>query len=147
MNMLEGRALANASVDDLNRWTQNTAVDALGISITGLGEHSITAEMTVDHRHLQTRGFLHGGVSCVLAETVGSILSNIVAAKNGVQTVGAEINANHLRSVSDGEKITARCEFFHRGRKLHVMHILIENADQQPICVSRLTMSVLPATI
>lgn len=134
---------AEADIGALNDWMANTASDALGIRITSASADYLNAEMPVDGRHVQARGVLHGGVSCVLAETIGSVLSNIAAAKDGKQSVGIEINANHLKATHKGQTVFAECRFVHRGRTLHVLNIEITNDKGDLVCVSRLTMAVL----
>ncbi|MEQ8936616.1 MAG: hotdog fold thioesterase [Amphiplicatus sp.] len=134
---------AETDIGALNEWMRNTASDALGIRITDASADYLKAEMPVDDRHVQARGVLHGGVSCVLSETIGSVLSNIAAAKDGKQSVGVEINANHMKAVRKGETIVGECRFLHRGRTLHVLQIEIKNAQGGLACVSRLTMAVL----
>ena len=61
------------SLHDLNRINQNTAVSQLGIEFTAQGDNWLEASLTVDQRHCQPMGLLHGGISAVLAETVGSL--------------------------------------------------------------------------
>jgi 1,4-dihydroxy-2-naphthoyl-CoA hydrolase len=60
------------SVEHLTAIHIDTAVAALGIEFLEVGDDFITARVPVDKRTKQPYGLLHGGVSVVLAETLGS---------------------------------------------------------------------------
>lgn len=115
--------------------------DHLGIIITEVGDDYIKGTMPVDYRTVQPFGLLHGGASCVLAETLGSVGSLFCVDQSKYVIVGIEINANHIRSVNKGLVIgTARPVYI--GKTLHVWEIKIENERNQLVCVSRLTTAV-----
>lgn len=114
----------------------------IGIEYIEIGEDFITAKMPVDHRTRQPFGILHGGASVVLAETLGSVASYLCLTDPVKQrAVGLEINANHLRPVSEGwvyGKVTA----VHQGRKTHLWDIKITNEEGKLVCVSRITVMI-----
>ncbi len=113
----------------------------LGIEFTEFGDDFIKAKMPVDARTKQPFGLLHGGASCVLAETLGSMAGAFCVDLTKQYVVGLEINANHIRGVREGWVIgTARP--IHIGRSTHVWDIKIETEDGKLVCVSRLTLSV-----
>jgi len=87
--------------------------------------------------NIQPFGLLHGGASCVLAETVGS-LGAAVHAGPGAMVVGIEINATHHRAARDGE-VTAVATQAHGGRTLATYDIVISDAEGHLVCTSRLT--------
>lgn len=111
------------------------------MEISEIGDNYIIASMPVDRRTHQPFGLLHGGASVALAESVGSIAANL-AVKPGYYCVGLEINANHLRGVKSG-MVYAKATPEHIGRSTQVWNIRILNEDDQPVCVSRLTLAVL----
>ena len=116
--------------------------DHLGIELLEIGPDFLSGRMPVDHRTRQPQGILHGGASVVLAETLGSIAANLVVDRSKQSCVGQEVNANHVRAVSDGWVIgTARP--LHLGRRSHVWDIRIVDERQKLACISRLTMAVL----
>lgn len=115
--------------------------DHLGLEFVEFGEDHITARMPVDHRTMQPFGLLHGGASCVLAETVGSVASNFCIDINKQYAVGLEINANHLRAAKSGY-VYGTARPIHIGRSTHVWDIRIEDEDKKLVCISRLTMAV-----
>jgi 1,4-dihydroxy-2-naphthoyl-CoA hydrolase len=97
--------------------------------------------MPVDARTHQPYGLLHGGASVALAETLGSSAGILVAGGNAV--VGLEINANHLRAVRSG-LVAGTARPLHVGRSTHVWEIRIEDEPGNLVCISRITLSVLP---
>jgi uncharacterized protein (TIGR00369 family) len=130
-----------ASVAALNRDSANTAVSHLGIEITEIGDDFIVGRVPVDARTVQPFGLLHGGVSVVLAETLGS-LGAFYASPEGHTAVGLDINANHLRAARSGW-VTATAKPVHIGRTTHVWQIDMVNDEGQPTCTSRITMAIL----
>lgn len=123
---------------DLNK---DTLADHLGIEIIEYGDGFIKGKMPVDNRTKQPFGILHGGASVAFAETLGSVASFLLVAE-GKQVVGLEINANHLRSVSDGY-VYGIVKPIHVGRKTHIWSIEISNDTGKAVCVSRLTCMIL----
>ena len=96
------------SVDILTQGSLNTATSHLGIEFVEVGDDFIVGRVPVDARTHQPYGLLHGGVSVVLAETLGSC-GAAYSCPEGHQAVGLDINANHLRGVKSGWVIgTAR---------------------------------------
>ncbi len=126
-----------------NRLVRGTAVGHLGIELTELGDDYLVGRMPVDERTRQPAGVLHGGASVLLAETLASWAATFCVDTRRSHCVGLEINANHLRPVTDGHVVgTARP--LHLGRTTHVWQVEIENAARKPVCISRVTMAVLP---
>lgn len=118
----------------------------LGIEWGALGENSISARMPVDHRTIQPYGLLHGGASCVLAETLGSVGAALVVDPDKFQCVGLEINANHVRSARAGF-VTGVASPLHIGASTQVWEIKIHDEREKLICISRLTVAVIPKKI
>ena len=131
-------------LDALNARNQGNAVGHLGIVITEQGEDFLRGTMPVDARTLQPYGLLHGGASVLLAETLGSLAANLcLEDPTQGQAVGLEINANHLRAMTEGTVVgTARP--VHVGRSTQVWDIRIEDDAGHQTCVSRLTLAVVP---
>lgn len=129
------------SVQALNDSSANTAVSHLGIEITEVGDDCIVGRVPVDARTMQPFGLLHGGVSVVLAETLGS-LGAFYACPEGHTAVGLDINANHLRAARSGW-VTGTAKPVHIGRTTQVWQIDMVNDEGQPTCTSRITMAVL----
>ncbi|MEW9573541.1 hotdog fold thioesterase [Rhodanobacter sp. Si-c] len=127
----------------IDTWSANTLMEALGIRITEAGEDWLRGTMPVDGRTHQPYGLLHGGASVALAETLGSTAAMLTLDPAKFRAVGLEINANHIRGVRDGT-VTGTAKALHLGRSTQVWEIRIEDERQRLVCVSRLTMAVVP---
>ncbi|HET9446534.1 MAG TPA: hotdog fold thioesterase [Steroidobacteraceae bacterium] len=113
----------------------------VGIEFTELGPDFLRGRMPVNERTRQPYGILHGGASVALAETLGSTGAGLVVDPDKFRVVGQEINANHVRAVSDGF-VVGTTRPFHLGRRSHVWEIRIEDERQRLVCISRITMAV-----
>ena len=130
-----------ATVETLTAFSVNTATDHLGIEFLEVGDDFITARVPVDKRTCQPYGLLHGGVSVVLAETLGSCAA-ACASPEDTRVVGLDINANHLRGATSGW-VTGITRLIHIGRTTHVWAIELRNEAGELTCVSRITMAIL----
>ncbi len=129
------------TVEAINIMGKESMEHFLAIEITEVGDDFITARMPVNAKTRQPYGILHGGASCVLAETLGSIGGAFCVDMQTQIVVGLEINANHLRPAKDGYVFgTARP--IHIGRTTHVWDIKINNEKGDLVCISRLTLAV-----
>jgi 1,4-dihydroxy-2-naphthoyl-CoA hydrolase len=133
------------SLEQLNNTSQQTMAEHLGIVFTDIGEDYLEATMPVSPATQQPYGLLHGGASVALAETLGSVASNLCLPEGEKKwCVGLEINANHLRSVKSG-LVTGRATALHIGKTTHVWDIRIRDERNQPTVASRLTVAVIAA--
>ncbi len=129
------------SVDILTTGSLNTATSHLGIEFLEVGDDFISARVPVDERTCQPYGLLHGGVSVVLAETLGSC-GAAYCAPAGHRAVGLDINANHLKGVTSGW-VTGITRPVHIGRTTQVWQIELRSDTGELTCVSRITMAIL----
>lgn len=125
----------------LNAASPNTAIGHLGIEFVEIGDDFLRARVPVDKRTVQPFGLLHGGVSVVLAETLGS-MGAYFASPEGHRTVGLDINANHLRAATSGW-VTGTARAVHRGRTTQVWQIELANDAGELVCISRITIAML----
>ena len=130
-------------IQRVNDSIQNTMSSTIGIEITDIDNDFICGKMPVDERTIQPFGLLHGGASAALAETLGSIGGGIKVYPNNETVVGIEINANHLKSARDGW-VYGKATPIRIGKKIQVWNIEIRNDSGDLICVSRLTLAVIP---
>jgi uncharacterized protein (TIGR00369 family) len=131
-------------IDALNARARGSMVETLGIVVTEAGDDWLRGTMPVDARTRQPYGLLHGGASVALAETLGSMAGGLCVDMTREAVVGLEINANHLRAVREGT-VTGTARALHVGRSTHVWEIRIENEAGKPVCISRITLAVIPA--
>ncbi len=129
------------TTETLTTLSANTASSHLGIEFLEVGEDFISARVPVDERTRQPYGLLHGGVSVVLAETLGSC-GAACASPDGWLAVGLDINANHLRGTTSGW-VTGTARAVHIGRTTQVWQIDLRNEANELTCVSRLTVAML----
>jgi uncharacterized protein (TIGR00369 family) len=132
------------SVEELTRSHINTAPAYLGVEFLEVGDDFIRARVPVDKRTRQPYGRLHGGVSVLLAETLGSC-GAAYCCPEGHTVLGLDINANHVRGATDGW-VTGITRPVHIGRSTHVWEIQLHNEAGELTCVSRITMAVLQAS-
>jgi 1,4-dihydroxy-2-naphthoyl-CoA hydrolase len=131
----------NATLESLNKMSDNTLSGLLGIEFTEIGDDFVEARMPVDERTRQPLGLLHGGASVALAETLGSVAATLCLDDSRF-CVGLEINANHIKSIRSGF-VTGRTKPVHIGKQTHVWEIRITNESNELICISRITMAIL----
>ena len=129
------------SIQELTHIHIGTAVAHLGMEFLEVGDDFIRGRVPVDTRTKQPYGLLHGGVSVVLAETLGSC-GAAYASPEGYRCVGLDINANHLKGATSGW-VTGITRPVHIGRSTQVWHIDLRNDAGELTCVSRITMAVL----
>lgn len=127
----------------LNQLNEKTLGEFLEIEFTEIGDNYLKATMPVNQKTKQPFGLLHGGASVALAETVGSVASWCVINRDLFIGVGTEINASHIRPVTQG-KVIATCKAIKVTGKLHLWQIEIVNEDYELCCVSRFTCMVVP---
>jgi len=130
------------SKTDPTQLERDSLMKTLGIHILEASPQKVVAEMKVTPKLHQPFGYLHGGASVALAETVASI-GAYLAAPEGYTSFGLEINANHLRSVQSG-KVTASATPLHTGRTTAVWSIEIRDEQGRLVCISRCTLAITP---
>ncbi len=131
-------------VDEINAVGRGGVNEVLGIHITEIGEDFVRAELQVEPRTHQPFGLLHGGVSCVLAESLGSVGGSL-ACDDGYTIVGVDINATHMNGVRSG-KIIGTARPLKLGRRMQFWAIDIVSGDGRPVCAARLTVAVVPSS-
>lgn len=131
------------TLEDLNQLDRTGGlVSLLGFEMTEVGPDFLKGTLPVDERTRQPFGILHGGASCVLSESLGSIAAWMCIDPDTKMAVGLEINANHIRSMREGI-VTGTCRPLHKGRRTHVWQTDIHNQDQKLVCTSRLTVAII----
>jgi 1,4-dihydroxy-2-naphthoyl-CoA hydrolase len=130
----------NPTIEQVRRATVGLSAH-LGIEFTAFGDDFLRGTMPVEPRTHQPMGYLHGGASVALAETLGSVAANFVVDSAKYRCLGQEINANHIRPVSDG-LVTGTARAIHVGARSHVWGIEIRDPRERLVCISRLTIAV-----
>jgi 1,4-dihydroxy-2-naphthoyl-CoA hydrolase len=129
-------------LEHLKEISKNTVLELADITIDQITDEEIIGSMPVDDRTVQPMRLLHGGMSCTLAESLGSLGSYLLVDPQKYIIVGQSIQANHLRPAIQG-RVTGRAHPIHVGRRSHVWEISIFNEEEKLVSVSRLTVAVL----
>jgi 1,4-dihydroxy-2-naphthoyl-CoA hydrolase len=132
----------NPTVEEVRASHTGLLAPHLGIQVTEFGDDFIRGTMPVEPRVHQPMGYLHGGASLVLAETLGSVGANCTVDLAQFRCLGQEINANHLRPVTDG-LVTGTARPWHMGARSQVWNIEIRDSRERLVCISRLTVAVI----
>ncbi len=125
----------------VNDFSKNTMLEYLNIEFTDFTDNTITATMPVNKNTYQPFGYLHGGASVVLAESVGSVAANLTIDMSKTAAFGIEINANHIKAVKSG-LVKAVGEPLHMGATTQVWSLKIYDEKEALVCVSRLTVAL-----
>ncbi len=126
-----------------NNTCKNTLMETLQIEVTDLGDDYLIAKMPVNSRVHQPDGVLHGGATVALAESVGSIASQIFTNLEAYFVRGIEISANHIKSVRSGH-VHAKATFLHKGRTTQLLDIKVTDDDGHLISICKLSTITLP---
>jgi uncharacterized protein (TIGR00369 family) len=118
-------------------------METLNIEFVDFGDNSVIARMPVNARVYQPDGVLHGGASVALAESVGSFAAQVFSNLQEVFVRGIEINANHIKSVSEGY-VYAKAIFIHKGKTTQLLEIRITDEKDNLISLCKLTTISLP---
>ena len=116
----------------------------MGIVVTEASAERVVATMPVEG-NTQPYGLLHGGASCVLAETVGSI-GAALGAKDGRLPVGVDLNATHHRAVRTGT-VTGVATPLRQGRTVASWAVSISDEAGRLVCTARLTCALLDPSV
>lgn len=127
----------------LNSWGGENLAKTLGIKFTDVTDETLSATMPVEPKVHQPYGILHGGASCVLAETLGSCLSVLHVNTEKFAPVGTNINSNHLRSKKTG-MVTGTARFIRKGNTMHVSEIEIRDEKGELINHTTMTNNIIP---
>ena len=121
-----------------NQIADRGLLKTLGIKFTDVGNDFLTATMPVNEKVYQPDGILHGGATVALAETVGSAAVAVLTKNSNLTIRGIEINANHIKSVKNGNVI-ATAKPIHLGKTIQLWEIRTTNQENQLISISKLT--------
>lgn len=132
-------------IDKLNQNCQGSLVEHLGIVFTEFNQEGLWATMPVDQRTVQPFGILHGGASCCLAETLGSVAAQIFQTNPDHSSVGLNIEVHHIRKVNSPNQVTAVVSPLHLGKMTQLWEIKIFNCKKELVSHAKLTTMTLHA--
>lgn len=129
------------TIQEINKICENSLISHLGIEFTGYTGTTVEARMPVHSPTQQPMGYLHGGASLALAETVGSAGSLFLVDPTKFNVFGMQVTGNHISSIREGWVI-ARATIIHQGRTSHVWDVEIRDTDGKLISVARVTNAI-----
>ena len=129
------------SIEELNQLSKNTLIEHLSIKFSEIGDDFISATMPVSTNTHQPMGYLHGGASIAMAETVGSMASLLLIDPEKYSVFGISVSANHVKSKKDGV-VTAIARPVNLGSKVHLWNIEIKDEEMKLISSVQLTNMV-----
>ncbi len=128
-------------IERLNNTREGSVWNVLDIKLVEAKKDRVVATMPIGPNHRQQVGYLHGGVSVVLAESLASLGSVLNIDAERQMAFGLEINANHLRPKREGT-VTGVATPITRGRTTHVWDIKITDEQDKLVCISRCTVAI-----
>ncbi len=130
-----------AFIKQMNEAREGSVWQTLDITLLEATPDRVVASLPIGPAQRQQMGYLHGGVSVVLAESVASIGTVLNIDMEKQMAFGLEINANHIRPKKDG-RLTATATPIHKGRTTMIWEIHLTDEQDKLICVSRCTVAV-----
>lgn len=130
------------TIEEINEFCKNTLVEHLDIEFVEVTQSMVVARMPVHAPTHQPMGYLHGGASLALAETVGSAGSLFLIDPKKYNVFGMQVSANHISSVREGFVI-AKATIIHQGRTSHVWDVEIKDEENKLISVARVTNAII----
>lgn len=130
------------TIDQINALCKNSLVGHLEIEFLDYGSDFVTARMPVNTMKHQPMGFLHGGASLALAETVASAGSILLVDDQKYDVFGLQVTGNHVSTIREGD-VLARAEVVHLGQSTHVWDVKISDQNEKLISVARVTNIVI----
>ncbi|CAB4336335.1 unannotated protein [freshwater metagenome] len=112
----------------------------MGIEIIEASPNRLVGTMPVEG-NTQPIGLLHGGANVVLAESLGSIGTQIHAGPTK-KIVGVDINATHHKSATSGI-VTGVATAITLGKTLCSYQVEITNEKGERTCTARITCLIL----
>ena len=129
------------NIKEINQFCQNSLISHLGIEFLECTETKVVATMPINSTTHQPLGYLHGGASLALAETVGTAGSLFNIDTEKYLAFGMSVSGNHISSIRDGV-VTATATIVHRGKTTHVWDVEIKDETGKLISVARVTNAI-----
>ena len=133
---------AEVPLDLLNERARHALMGNLGIQYTYASDERVEATMPVDYRTRQPFGFLHGGATLALAETVAGLGSMIICESDEI-VVGMQVSGNHISSAHEGDTVRAVATIVHKGRSSHVWNVDVFTSTNKLVSSIRVVNSVI----
>jgi len=125
-------------LDELNKFCADSMIGYLGINFSEINPTNIKASMPVGSKTSQPNGFLHGGASLVLAESLAGAGSYLLVDREQYNVFGLQVSGNHISTTKEGI-LYADAQLIHKGKTTHVWEVRIIDEKDKLISVVRVT--------
>jgi 1,4-dihydroxy-2-naphthoyl-CoA hydrolase len=133
------------TVEAIEKSLVNTFADAINLHFVEVGADYLKARLRVSQAHTRPGGIMNGGVSLGIIETVGSVAARCMLHPLPKNSLGIQVNANHLRVVNLGDELTATASPVHIGRSTQLWDVTIVNQEGKEVSLGRITLLVVEA--
>lgn len=121
---------------------EETLDGTLGVQITAATPEEVSAQLTIDSRHKQPFGLVHGGVYALVAESAASVGGALTVLPKGGTAVGLSNNTAFVRPFVGDGTLRSVARRIHGGRTTQLWDV--EHRDEQDrLCAtSRVTIAL-----
>lgn len=120
---------------------QRTVFAPLGARVDRWDPDAFSVSVEIDDRHRQPMGWLHGGISALLAESAASMAAAMSVDIEQNEPFGVDLNVTHLHARREG-RVVATARPLHRGRTLHVYEVRVTDGEDVTVAVARCTIGI-----
>ncbi len=125
-------------LEELNKFCADSMIGFLGINFKDISPTNMKATMPVSNKTCQPNGFLHGGASLVLAESLAGAGSYLLIDRDRYNVFGLQVSGNHISTAKSGI-LYADAQLIHKGNTTHVWEVRIRDENDKLISVVRVT--------
>nr|WP_280262459.1 PaaI family thioesterase [Nocardia wallacei] len=139
----EGSSYADVTPEMMNKLSEGTFTDLIGLKYTELSPDRIRAEWVVNPQHHQPAGIVNGGVYCTVIESLASVGGAGWYGSRG-QVVGVNNSTDFLRAVREGV-LRGEATPIHRGRTQQLWQVVITDEQDRTVARGQVRLQNLPA--
>ena len=113
----------------------------LGVSVMDIIEKHAQMTVTIDERHLNYMGTVHGGLISALVDTVCFFPKPLIP--SGLKLTTVDLNVSYVKPALQGDTLVARSELLHLGRRTARLSVKVTDQDHGLVAYGTATLMVL----
>jgi acyl-CoA thioesterase len=113
----------------------------LGVSVMDITEKHAQMTVTIDERHLNYMGTVHGGLISALVDTVCFFPKPLIP--SGLKLTTVDLNVSYVKPALQGDTLVARSELLHLGRRTARLSVKVTDQDHGLVAYGTATLMVL----
>jgi len=113
----------------------------LGVKVKEIAEEHAEMSVTIDDRHLNYMGTVHGGLISTLIDTVCFFPAPLIP--SGLKLTTVDLNVSYVKSSWQGDTLVARSELLHLGRRTARLSVKVTDQNQSLVAYGTATLMVL----